>query len=519
MKQAAFKAKKREGLEIPVYGVGCLASAMNQGSKYSGGTVKHGLAQQMDQGGGYNRESPAYKKALEIDTIHSPLYTMLIQQNLLMKLMNAESGSYDTITNDMISQRLMDASQSVTLRAMTQFHDIIDMMAKYSGVSTEQFASSINQWDSDKLVPGILADFFVMCRNGLLPNRMKYLSAAMKGYSALNLVILMSSFGDDEKGIQKLYSDVINDDTLKLPEDLEKLAQRYANLILDDNTDTIAIRELIKAAGDNAERVRERAAQWLVVSNAMRHYRDIKDHDEARQQYLAAIHASAKQDFRSTDRRATAIIDMLEGRKVTPESIDDIIHAATLDWEVLPPGELEKTARDIVGDLENTGHEVTIDLERLTSLEKIRQAWGADRCYYAKGKLGKRKVIRKDGKAEPDKYLVLVMQELDGNGSVIAEHAVAQSPIVGPHAMYLFRQDVSKGLSWRDVLALPKKKYAQALGARPIKHVLPSKSASGTQALPTAMATKVGLLMACTVDEFRTAEFSGDRGLRIKKTA
>jgi hypothetical protein len=62
VKQAAFKAKKREGLEIPTVGVGCLGVSMNQGGKYSGGAVKHGLAEQMTQGGGYNRESPAYKK-------------------------------------------------------------------------------------------------------------------------------------------------------------------------------------------------------------------------------------------------------------------------------------------------------------------------------------------------------------------------------------------------------------------------------------------------------------------------
>jgi hypothetical protein len=60
VKQAAFKAKRREGLETPVVGVGCLAVAMNQGGRYTG-MLKHGLSSQMNQGGGYKRESPAYK--------------------------------------------------------------------------------------------------------------------------------------------------------------------------------------------------------------------------------------------------------------------------------------------------------------------------------------------------------------------------------------------------------------------------------------------------------------------------
>jgi hypothetical protein len=55
-----WKARKREGTTMPEYQT--LGERMTQGSKYSGGPVKHGLDAQMSQGTkGYKRESSVKK--------------------------------------------------------------------------------------------------------------------------------------------------------------------------------------------------------------------------------------------------------------------------------------------------------------------------------------------------------------------------------------------------------------------------------------------------------------------------
>lgn len=59
MKQAAFKAKKREGVEAPAFDT--LGEDMDQGGKQRH-SVPHGLDNQMGQGGkGYKRSSPVKK--------------------------------------------------------------------------------------------------------------------------------------------------------------------------------------------------------------------------------------------------------------------------------------------------------------------------------------------------------------------------------------------------------------------------------------------------------------------------
>lgn len=188
----------------------------------------------------------------------------------------------------------------------------------------------------------------------------------------------------------------------------------------------------------------------------------------------------------------------------------------TLQWEVLPPGEVHEIAKEIVNSNQAETKQPEIDLERLLILDQIRKEWGEDNAYYARGVLGKRKVVKANGAEEPDQYLILVLQERDAEGNVVAEHAVAESPITQRNALYVFRQDVSEDLSWREVMALPKS-YAKALGARPVKHILPRNPPEGF--LVASMAGKVSMLLSATKEEFPKIEFNGEKGVRLRAPA
>ena len=174
-----------------------------------------------------------------------------------------------------------------------------------------------------------------------------------------------------------------------------------------------------------------------------------------------------------------------------------------LDWEILPPGELVSSAREIVSSTSES-KKATIELDRLRILENIRKSWGEDRCYYSKGVRKKRQVVRDGEKEQADEYIILVLQEYDTEGNVIAEHAVAESPIAGPNALYIQRSDVNE-CSWREIMALSKSD-AVDMGARRLKHTVPSG-----QDMVTYMTEKIETLLSCSPEEFTLLEFGGLR--------
>jgi hypothetical protein len=198
-------------------------------------------------------------------------------------------------------------------------------------------------------------------------------------------------------------------------------------------------------------------------------------------------------------------------RQQTDASLDNPFDEAELyarlDWTVLPRGEveLEKAAQEIVAMAQERAkhsRDVQIDLDRLNTLKNIKDSWGADRCYYARGTLSGRGKTTVEGIEQPDEYIVLVLQDLDSDGVVASEHAVAESPIAGHNAMYVMRGDVSE-FSWRDVYSMPKKD-ARALGARPVKHT--KGDGSG---LVNVMTRKVNYLLSCAPEEFSAIQFNG----------
>jgi hypothetical protein len=202
----------------------------------------------------------------------------------------------------------------------------------------------------------------------------------------------------------------------------------------------------------------------------------------------------------------------------TQESVDATaidFDPMQLDWEILPPGTLEATAREIVGTSHTMSTPATIDLNRLKILESVRTMWGKDSCYYTRGQLRKRRVLRdSDGTEQPDEYIVLVLQEHDSTGNVQREHVVAESPIAGHNALYVYRQDAAEDhISWRTVMSHTKTK-AQTLGARGLTHRVP-KDADPID----WMRQKVEQLLTCPPDQFKRIDFYGagkDGSIRVR---
>jgi hypothetical protein len=192
------------------------------------------------------------------------------------------------------------------------------------------------------------------------------------------------------------------------------------------------------------------------------------------------------------------------------EAIYPVMQPMEVDWTVLPPGELQEAAIKICTKLQERGKtDIAIDVERLRALDILRSSWGKDRSYYVTGSLKDRRVIKKDGQEAPDEYIMLILQDLNEDGSVRGEHAVAESPITGKHASYVFRSDID-GLSWREVMAYDKRD-ARDFNARPVKHT----KVNGILT-PEMTAAKFNVLLNADADLFLNGEFRSGN-LRIRK--
>lgn len=183
-----------------------------------------------------------------------------------------------------------------------------------------------------------------------------------------------------------------------------------------------------------------------------------------------------------------------------PETVPEV----TVDWEILPPGQLEEFAREIVEAAQNNGESTnpSIDLHRLQILEKIRHQHGVDTSYYAKGIRKTRRIIREGDLEQPDEYILLVLQKINEEGQLIGEDVIAESPISGPNALYVQRQDVN-GWDWRELMAYPKPD-TRDMGARSVKHTVPEG-----RDLIEWMVEKVTMLLDSAPDEFLHGEFKG----------
>ena len=286
-------------------------------------------------------------------------------------------------------------------------------------------------------------------------------------------------------------------------EHMEFLAYRLlgdkVNLLTED---TSAIRE-------SARYVAEGLDDDESIDSAIRSFASIKYINST----IDAMYRSGK-DMHNAWRGLVDIIHELYP-KDEPESEVEVLDFETfkpleVDWEVLPPGELQDFAREIA-DGKPSNKNVYIDPARLKTLEVIRLMWGKDNAFFAKGSMRNRQVRRINGVECPDEYIMLILQDKDDNGNII-EHAVAESPIAGEHAMYIYRQDVNPGVSWREVMSIDKQE-ARKLGARPVKH----PSTDTPEELIEIMTNRAEVLLTATPEEFVKIEFNGSR-FRISKS-
>lgn len=228
-------------------------------------------------------------------------------------------------------------------------------------------------------------------------------------------------------------------------------------------------------------------------------------------QAMAGVNGRVGQNPNSVRRETTNVLGYLMGREVSefldhyghntgrsiePVLVENLPTHMQLDFSVLPAGtDLEKFAYEIVEGLSDT-ERARVDLGRLGVLESIRRLWGVDQSFYAHGKKSGRQMFDLETNTMIDEdYIVLVMQELDSNRTIIGEHALAISPIARKHAAYLTRYDVNN-VSWRDVFS-QNKAQARQVGARDLRF-----TASENHTAYNMMTEKVSTLLLCEPEEF-----------------
>jgi len=174
----------------------------------------------------------------------------------------------------------------------------------------------------------------------------------------------------------------------------------------------------------------------------------------------------------------------------------EFLQGQELNFQVLPSDtNLRELSEDIFRE-STDAEKVRVDLERVKILEDIRQLFGSDKCYFARGiPSGVTYANEKNERINED-FIVLVMQNHDATGSVMSEDALAISPIARRHAAFYMRQDASEGLSWREVFGL-KKGDAKDLGARKLKFIGPEDMSPYD-----AMREKIFTLAAARPEDF-----------------
>lgn len=476
---------------------------------------------------------PAVQPLMDLDMEDRELLgqtKFLAQQSVIsyMMVQGIIGNQSDMSTKEIMDTHASAGALTLSLRATNQFHNAYTAYARAQGKTGLQQAGDIIRGNVDENMTLAVRDLANLYHQGLVTadgtsDNMQYASSVLR---FLNVNLLFGGQADTQDVINEFYDRLYEAIVGQLPNDgqLNLAAQKYASQYAKPLTRGNAIRSIRRKAGPLVDEITNRAALQVLFANAKGTLEAVEDQAEARRKYVPALRAIGRaEDIVELNASMANLIDRLqaaaaaEGDVLNADDLaESLVQATHLDWEVLPPGELEERARAIVREQSRSSTEVTIDLERLKILDNIRKQWGEGASYYAYGKLGKRRIVKHEGQEEPDQYLLLILQEFDETGQVVREHAVAESPIAGPNALYVFRQDVSEGLSWRDVMALPKH-YARSLKARAVKHTKPRQAAESF--LVTAMTKKVGILLACEADEFLVLEFSGERGVRLPRRA
>ncbi|QHN42945.1 hypothetical protein GII36_03710 [Candidatus Mycosynbacter amalyticus] len=428
-----------------------------------------------------------------------------------MKLHNARIDPLNTPQDKLAWQYLQQKRVGSTINATHEFAGYLAEAADRMGIeSRDEFFAHPEDWDYDYLADVAAQNFIGTCNNlplyeGLDGRTYDSASLDMRMFA---IFMLLGEHGENKDSLKTVHDSLLEYVRNRDGELSEELLGKYEKQISYTAPSGKKLSSMNRVAGGRLDDYINTAAARLLVRNSSGRLQQDIDISKTREKYFELIKSLANVDIEDM------IVQnrVLEELTITPDRVmlipghDSFEPAAELNWEVLPAGELERYAREIVGNAATKNMRPTIELERLKILDNVREMWGSENCYYAKGSLSGRKIISEDGRQEADQYLLLILQEKDTENNVVAEHAIAESPIAGPNALYVFRQDVSEGLDWREVMALPKK-YARDLGARSLKH---TKTGEGNVLIDT-MSDRVMTLLAASKQEFGAIQFSNDR--------
>jgi hypothetical protein len=421
-------------------------------------------------------------------------------------------GNTETIKNVEVMEALDMGVVSHSLRATSSTYAMLVGAANALGVDQNRFIRSFPRYcveNAQPLMNAIVGDFYTFCRRGLLgpDGSSENYQEAAKRLRLLNLVLLFSPQASEPDLIAQTYTQTLYEGIHPVPIANETRVGRFTAELGSEITDLGYLSQLSSRLSPTQRlNVYNRACEYLLLSNAASQFSILDDVQGTRRLYQRAFRDIADRGVVNINQRVVNMSRRLDDSVNQEENSVDIVDAAQLDWEVLPEADLEERAREIVKEASDgtVGKQPEIALERLVILSNLRERWGRQNSYYAYGKLGTRNLVISGEQEQPDHYVLLVLQERGHDGEVIAEHVVAESPIEGPNALYVFRQDVSEGQNWQNVMALPKK-YARALKARAIKHTMPK----GQTDLISVMTEKVGVLLDCSAQDFNNIEFSG----------
>jgi hypothetical protein len=164
-------------------------------------------------------------------------------------------------------------------------------------------------------------------------------------------------------------------------------------------------------------------------------------------------------------------IDSAEEISLPDVDVDfEILANQELDFTILPGDtNLRQLSEELFNESTDTEKE-KVDLERIKILEDMRQIFGEDKCFFARGKQSGRQYKTGANETIDEDFIVLVMQNHDVNGQVTSEDALAISPISRRHAAFYTRQNASEGISWREIFSLSKTD-ARYFGARKLKFI------------------------------------------------
>jgi hypothetical protein len=238
----------------------------------------------------------------------------------------------------------------------------------------------------------------------------------------------------------------------------------------------------------------------LVTVAQLAFYREVVDNpSSARYEAHKQLQALCSDDMIALVDYGEEVVRESYRRKEQEALVGEILQSKKqeLDYTILPAG---TELREVAEQIANESSEYTkahIDLERLAVLEKVRQRVGPEKCFLMRGKSSGKNMTDTDGTLINEDYIGLIMQHHDDYGNVVREDCLAVSPIARKHAGYIVRQDASEGISWREILALPKQEAIQYFNARRLRF-----DPVAGQNKYDAYVEKVDTLLSCDKEQF-----------------